>query len=460
MPIDATLKNRKPELDGHIEVSRLPRKPGNGQSYWLNGNGSSELTHGLFKFPAKFHVPIVQWALGTFGRRGSSVLDPFTGSGTVQVEAKRRGIASYGLDVDPLSVAVSKAKTTPIDPQVLREETLDLVEHLKELRNVRGAVQDQPGRDISRSAYAEESAGLDIPPIPNIEHWFRRYVIVDLAKAKALVAERRYSRDVVTFLMVCFGGIIRRVSNADPAPVSGLEVTSYQIEKNKERTISVFDEFEKKLVAETDRMTAYWDELGPDNRNVEALVEQADATNLSTVIDPPGSGFPLVVTSPPYCRAVEYGRRHRLEHFWLDFVESGPGHVELVHRYIGRDYVRVGDWDDSEQFGVAKLDQNLADLRKRDHHRRRTVHHYFSQMAVVLEEIRSVMKRSGTLVLVVGDSVCAGQALETGDYLADLASEHFSLQYRFKYEIRNHHMQYGLWNGDGIKEEHVIVLKP
>jgi hypothetical protein len=30
---------------------------------------------------------------------------------------------------------------------------------------------------------------------------------------------------------------------------------------------------------------------------------------------------------------------------------------------------------------------------------------------------------------------------------------------RFSYAIRNQSMQYGLWNGDGIKEEHVLIFK-
>jgi hypothetical protein len=82
------IKGRIVTKDGHTEVEKLPRRPDWGVSYWLNSpNGRSEYTHQLFRFPAKFHSPVVQWALGTFGRRGSIVLDPFTGSGTVQVAA-------------------------------------------------------------------------------------------------------------------------------------------------------------------------------------------------------------------------------------------------------------------------------------------------------------------------------------------------------------------------------------
>lgn len=46
--------------------------------------------------------------------RGSSVLDPMTGSGTVVRQATDLGLTAHGFDVDPLAVLMSRVWTTPV----------------------------------------------------------------------------------------------------------------------------------------------------------------------------------------------------------------------------------------------------------------------------------------------------------------------------------------------------------
>ena len=308
-------------------------------------------------------------------------------------------------------------------------------------------------------AYEDEIRDMDVPCIPNIQHWLRRYVILDLALIKATIEALPAAPNVRDFLFACFAATIRKVSNADPAPVSGLEVTSVQALKNSRRTISVVDSFLAKLERETEHQTVLWNELGRSGRGTPARVLQGDALDLSAVAQDAGCDFPLVVTSPPYCRAVEYSRRHRLELFWLSHVKSASEHVQLSHRYLGRNYVRVGDWRNATAFGLEGLDAVIDEVAKRDIHRARAIHHYFFHMSEALREVRTVMKPSGTLVVVVGNSTCGGVPIRTADYLIELTGGSFRLDYRFSYAIRNHYMQYGLWNGTGIRKEHVLVFK-
>lgn len=69
---------------------------------------TGHLFHGLHVYKAKFFPRMARALLNLCG--GSSVLDPFVGSGTALVEAAVMGIASTGVDIDPLSVAITKAK--------------------------------------------------------------------------------------------------------------------------------------------------------------------------------------------------------------------------------------------------------------------------------------------------------------------------------------------------------------
>ena len=67
---EQVLKGRMVTSDGYLLVDRLPSQVENGMAYWIDSpNGRHEYTHSLFKFPAKFHPPIVRWALETYGHQ-------------------------------------------------------------------------------------------------------------------------------------------------------------------------------------------------------------------------------------------------------------------------------------------------------------------------------------------------------------------------------------------------------
>lgn len=455
---------RDTSSNGHIRVDQLPRVPGVNTSYWLESpNGRSEYTHQLFKFPAKFHPPIVRWALANYGRKGSLVLDPFNGSGTVQVEALVRGISSIGVDIDPLACLIARAKTTPINPEILRIAYVKIQSILKKVSNSHADREAIRGADISEERFQRESARLLIPAMLNLTHWFRKYVIVDLARILSAINQADLSEPEKNFFRACLAATIRRVSNADPDPVSGLEVTSIQAKRNKTRRIKVFAEFLSKAEQAIQGMERLWVSYRSVGARARAYTLTGDATVLPSLLNAFSDmedGIPLVITSPPYCRAVEYSRRHQLEMYWLGIVQNPAEHTLLTHTYIGRKLVRINDWDEHSDFGIRKLDGILGRINECDPHRARSVRHYFSSMDLVLTMISEVMKRSGTLVCVIGDSECCKIRIPTSEFISEIASEHFVLQKRFSYALRNHHMQYGLWNGQGIKQEHVLIMKP
>ena len=82
------------------------------------------LTHGLHAYPARMHYAIARGVLEGFsgGPSMSSpsapkafeprtrVLDPFCGSGTVLVEARRLGLRACGVDLNPLALRIAEIK--------------------------------------------------------------------------------------------------------------------------------------------------------------------------------------------------------------------------------------------------------------------------------------------------------------------------------------------------------------
>lgn len=70
------------------------------------------LTHGFYKYPARFSPAFVRAAISTFTKPGDFVLDPHVGGGTTLVEALALGRNSVGVDISELAEFVSVVKTT------------------------------------------------------------------------------------------------------------------------------------------------------------------------------------------------------------------------------------------------------------------------------------------------------------------------------------------------------------
>ena len=72
------------------------------------------LTHGLYRYPARFSPELVRAAIDTYTEPGDWIADPFVGGGTTAVEALALARRVVAFDVNPLSVLLTGAKTTPL----------------------------------------------------------------------------------------------------------------------------------------------------------------------------------------------------------------------------------------------------------------------------------------------------------------------------------------------------------
>ena len=59
----------------------------NGASFLFISRDQRACTHGLHKYPAKFFPELPRWIIERYSDIDDTVLDPFTGSGTTNVEA-------------------------------------------------------------------------------------------------------------------------------------------------------------------------------------------------------------------------------------------------------------------------------------------------------------------------------------------------------------------------------------
>ncbi len=415
------------------------------------------LTHYLFRYPAKFHAPVVHSLIQKYTNEGETLFDPFCGSGTLLLAAKYEGRNAKGSDVDPLAVFVAGVKTHRIQPRRLKSYWDELRSLLEPIERSKAEYSRRQFTDVGPKAFdfvlARER--LWVPSIPNLLHWFRRYVVVDLARLLSRIDRLEIPKTHRAFFRLVFASILRRVSNADPVPVSGLEVTSHMRRLDeKGRYINPIEAYSKAVLKALDAMEELWEGCAPSAR---VSVFHADARGLTPRLK---TKVDAVITSPPYHNAVDYYRRHQLEMYWLGLAETPAERLGLRAKYIGSPNVPKGD-------PLLKRTEDLGPLACTWHNQIRSVSekradnflHYVVSMKDVFRQLSLTVREGGPVVFVVGHSEWNGNRIPTSDLFMEMAGNSFRLEDRFWYPVKNRYMSYGRRNGADISEEYVLVFR-
>lgn len=187
--------------------------------FWSRGvEGVNDSGHGLFLYPAMM-VPSVQRKLVEIVSNFSNVevaYDPFLGAGTSATACMFNGISSYGQDINPFAVLLSRVRTTPLN------DAKSCVE-----RVVSGAKTDKSRKITSKFS--------------NWKKWFTQSSAIYLSrlcrsiwKVQSL-SERR-------FLWVCLSETIRLCSNDR---TSTYKLHARPLEETQSRKVDVVKLFEK-----------------------------------------------------------------------------------------------------------------------------------------------------------------------------------------------------------------------
>ena len=423
----------------------------------LDSGPFDRLTHYLFRYPAKFHPPIVAKLIHEYSRPGDYLLDPFCGSGTMLVEAAVASRNAVGVDVDPVAAFVTRVKTHRYNLRSLKATSNRLSRDLDGLRRLGEQHYVKDFTDITKDELkaAIASSGLWIPAIPNLFHWFRKYVILDMARIYKAIQALHMPSTHKDFFNLCFASIIRTVSNADPVPISGLEVTSYMKRKEKEgRIVDPFTAFDRAISKALAGIFDYRRKL--DDKSI-VLVKQADTRYLSARFR---RNFDAIITSPPYHNAVDYYRRHKLEMFWLGMTKTQEDRLKLMRRYVGRANIPKRELysPDKHQLGILATDWETK-IRKSSMGRADAFRHYAVSMKLAFNQFARLLKNGKPLVMVVGNSQWNGSEIPTAKLFEELAASQFRITDRFWYPIKNRYMSYSRRNGASIDREHVLVMQ-
>jgi DNA modification methylase len=421
------------------------------------GHGhTSDTVNRIFRYPAKFHPPAVASLLERYTNAGDLVLDPFVGSGTALVEGALRGRRMVGTDIDPVAATVALAKTRFHDSEAVlkaREATLSSLADFNRSANEYEHLMFHDYDDQEYSAIVTDE-GLWVPSVPNMFHWFRRYVVVDLARILKAISSVDTDASTRLLLRVAFASIIRNASNADPVPVSGLEVTSHMLRREAAgRQVDPYGMF-KLATARIEKATSDFTSLLPDVV-CEPVVAVSDALALpigDNVVD-------AVVTSPPYHNAVDYYRRHTLEMYWLGCVETHSDRLRLLPHYFGRPRVPFKNPLFELSWTPGKLTRHWEELMKEDAPRRASdFRHYVLAMTHTFAELYRVTRSGAPVLVVVGQSLWNGTKIPTEQLFTELAVG-FNLTDILFYPVKNRYMSYSRRNNASIDTEFVLAFR-
>lgn len=421
-------------------VDELPiSKVDQSKIFSITSNGLSSHTHGFFKYLCKFIPQVPRWALKKYIKTENPwVLDPFCGSGTTLVESALLGCNAIGIDFDPLSNLITRAKSTPLKEKQLTELKARLSELL---------IYTEKCRHIDQSL---------VPAISNFDLWFSRKASDDLVKIKQGISRfKEGSNDsaLVDFFNVCFASIIKRVSNADSQ--SPKPYVSRKIKKIPGNALELF----KKVTLENLEKLEYFSSavvpsksfvIRGDARSVDDLVHRK---RLVQHVD-------LAVTSPPYINAFDYVRSLKLENLWLDLMD--PNELgQHSKEQVGTEKITFDPALISSMREYSNLYKVFHKIAEKDRQRAYVVMKYFYDMRLNLISVKNILKPKGTYCIVVGNSKIRGVEIPTHKYLIQIAENvGFKLDSLFGYVIKNPYLRIPRKGRGGlIKVDWVISLR-
>lgn len=343
---------------------------------------ADSLTHPVHTYPARMDPATARALLELVCEPGRTVLDPFCGGGTVLVEARYMGALAMGVDINPLAVAIARAKVwTP--PAARRRELLETARSISGAALAEGKAARRAGHSDRphRGPRGEAGAARDRA----IGEWFAPHVrreVEYLAGAVDDVRERDPELgDVLTVLLsAILYKVSKRTSDTDPRPTK----------RNVARGAAA-----RLFRGRAELLCAGLDELA-EVRGPHAQVRVGDARKLGEIgVD--RATVDAVVTSPPYAGTYDYADQHqlRLDFFGMPGASFRSGELGARRRFHG------------------DRDRALAAWQR--------------DLGAALGQMARALRAGGRACVLLGDSLAGGGAVYADDSLAAALPEDLSV---------------------------------
>lgn len=335
------------------------------------------LTHGIHPYPARMIPQIANRLIQRYSKQNDLIVDPFSGSGTVNLESMLNKRYSYGFDINPLAHLIQKVKTTPIE-----DETLNNISNYFK-------------KTLSSSG-VEKVEIKEQPSIPNIDLWFKDYVVRDLLIIKSLLNE--FDLDATkNFLNLIFSKTISDVANIDKGD------NPYFIRSLKDKKLNSFNpDVRRSFLTNLNFITQRTRKLSKKISD-EKLIEFKPKLYLKDsrkwffkdqIVD-------AIITSPPYGEeknTMSYMRFAKLCLYWLGWKQNEL--KELEKRSLGanneKNYIK--------NLKSETLNDLLSSLESKSQEKRaKEVISFFNDYYELMKKAYFWLKDDGNFCIVIGN---------------------------------------------------------
>jgi SAM-dependent methyltransferase len=399
---------------GSIQLSLFP---GEEETTQKNNRGLNKLQpldhkfHDWYRFVLSFPPHLVREYSKRFGLKpGSTILDPFCGTGTTILEGKLLGIHGIGIESNHIAYLASKVKTT----WDLNAD--ELIKHAEKIAQAVRKEKDYYNKEELRKLPEDSSKLLiknSISPIP-------------LHKTLCLLEQLNLNKNESFYrheILALSHALVFSISNLHFGPEVG-------VRRKKNLDASVIE----KWLIQIHKMAADL-KHGQSKAvafNTPTEVFNADSRDVANLLEP--ESIDAVFTSPPYPNEKDYTRTTRLESVLLGFIND-KHELRALKKGLLRSNTRnvyKADEDDlwiedhSKIIAIAdEIESKRIELGKTSGFERlygRVTKLYFGGMARHLSSLRPLLKPGAYLGYVVGDQASYLRIMiRTGQLLSEIA---------------------------------------
>lgn len=417
MPISAVREIFEVEEIQPIRKMRVVKPNLYGVDLAFNGHDSQYSLHALHPYVAAINPPLVKNLIETYVPKHENILDPFCGGGGVLLEATLGNRENAGGDVNPLSIILSKAKTTYIDQRKLQKAFIDIIE-LAENPNTKSKIEIHQ----------------------QLEFWFKKESLPFInSLIKAINTVTQHDNKLNNLFKAIFSATVRDVMLTYRGEV---RLRRLREEDFKKFNPDVLRSFAKRYKIAYERIVTL--PQGSVSDIAVRDIKQMDFKNES---------FHSIICSPPYAddkNGVGYFQFSKNMLEWLGYTKEEISNHKRLFLGANKEINRLPKSE--------SLEISLDNVRLRNAIHYKEAVAFYHDYNLGLQEMERVVRKN--IIIVIGNRVLSRTQFDNAQITVDFFKNMgVKLKHHYTRELRKKRIPNMGGDGGGIAKEHILVFQ-
>ena len=403
-------------------------------------------------YSRNFVVDALNRHLGAAG----TVLDPFAGVGTTLVEADLAGHQAVGFEINPYAVFAARMKLN-----AHKINSAELEAAIEKFRAFMSAAARSGTLPVSKPPSRFQTRA----PFYSAEIEKKVLLVLDFALGQP--------RDISDLFRLAFASLMVTFSNYSYEPSLGHKSSAGKADVED---YPIADAIADKLL-QISEDAKWYSNNRRGRRRASGTIH--GASFFSGYSDIGEGSVDLLITSPPYLNNYHYNRNTRPHLYWLGFCHSPSEMKQLEELNFGTYWQNARSEDRVELNRSVRspdLRSTLASIEQQNPDRgvyggrgwANYAARYFNDCVRFADGARWCLRKGGTALVVIGNSILQGIPVSTDAFLGELAAErgldlvdiHIPRNSRVGSSIINSSVRAGQANGHRLYESVVELRKP